>query len=145
MPDGLRERYGDGVLVIDDDASLLHSFEHVLEAHGIPVATARDGYEGFATFRWSSPAVVLTDIFMPEQYRTAVAMRSARPGVKIVAMSGANPAGRLDFLTIAKKLGADAVVHKPFEVSDLVKLLRTFVRRRQYETGHKRFTAAALR
>lgn len=128
MPDGLglASRIDAGVLVIDDDPSLLRSFMHVLEAHGIPIAAARDEHEAFAAFRWSPPAVVITDILMPERCHTAMAMRRARPRVKIVAMSGGR-AGKSDFLTIAKNFGADAIVHKPIEASELVKLLRTFV------------------
>jgi len=36
---------------------------------------------------------------------------------------------RANFLVFAKKFGADAIVHQPFEASDLVKLLRTYVLR----------------
>jgi CheY-like chemotaxis protein len=118
------------VLVIDDDPGLLHSFVSVLGAYGIPIATARDENEGLAAFRWTSPAVVLTDILMPglDGIGTIMAMRRARPGVKIIAMSGGGPVGKSDFLTIAKKVGADAVVHKPFKVDELIRLLRTFLK-----------------
>jgi len=117
------------VLVIDDDAALLHSFESVLEAHGIPLATVRNGHDGLAVFRWASPAVVLTDIIMPglDGISTIMAMRRERPDVKIIAMSSGGRLGKSDFLTAAKKLGADAVVHKPFDVDELVKLLRTLL------------------
>jgi len=120
----------DCVLVIDDDPSLLHSFTQVLQAYQIPITTARDGHEALAAFRWYSPGVVLTDILVPERYRTALAMRSIRPATKVVAMSDGAGVVRSEFITIAKRFGADAIVHKPFDVSDLVKLLRTFVQRR---------------
>jgi CheY-like chemotaxis protein len=131
MPDGLgvSQRITAGVLVIDDDTDLVHSFSHVLAPHGIPVVAARDEYEGLAAFRWSPPAVVLTDILMPEWCRTAMAMRRARPATKIVAISRGGNQERSNFLVFAKKFGADAIVHRPFEASDLVKLLRTYVLR----------------
>ena len=117
------------VLVIDDDVALLHSFESVLEAYGIPIMTARNGHDGLAVFRWILPAVVLTDIIMPEQdgISAIMAMRREHPATKIIAMSSGGRLSKSDFLTIAKKLGADAVVHKPFDVDELVKLLRTFL------------------
>jgi DNA-binding NtrC family response regulator len=135
MPDGLRVSQSvasgiDCVLVIDDDTHLLQSFIEVLQAYGIPVATARDEHEALAAFRWYSPGVVLTDIVTPERYRTALAMRRARPAMKVVAMSDGTEIRRLDFLAIAKRFGPDAIVHKPFDVSGLVKLLRTFIKRR---------------
>jgi len=135
MPDGLRVSQSiatgiDCVLVIDDDPHLLHSFIEVLQGFGIPVATARDDHEALAAFRWYSPGVLLTDIVTPDQYRTALAMRRARPAMKVVAMSDGTEIRRLDFLAIAKRFGPDAIVHKPFDVAGLVKLLRTFVKRR---------------
>lgn len=118
------------VLVIDDDAALLRSFASVLAAHGIPITTVRNGHDGLAVFRWAPPAVVLTDIIMPEQdgISTIIAMRRECPATKIIAMSGSGRIAKSEFLTVAKKLGADAVVHKPVDVDDLVKLLRTFLR-----------------
>ncbi len=117
------------VLVIDDDPELLDSFADVLGICSIPITTARDGLEGLATFRRISPAVVLTDIVMPEQdgISTIITMRRERPATKIIAMSGGGRVGKSDFLTVAKKLGADAVIHKPFNVDELVRLIRTFL------------------
>jgi DNA-binding NtrC family response regulator len=135
MPDGLRVLQSaaigmDCVLAIDDDLRLLRSFTEVLQAYNIPIATARDEHEALAAFRWHSPAVLLTDIVTPEQYRMALTMRCARPTMKVIAMSGCIGIRRFDFITIAKRFGADAIVHKPFDVSELVQLLRTFVQRR---------------
>jgi DNA-binding response OmpR family regulator len=117
------------VLVIDDDAALLHSFATVLDAYGIPIATARNGLEGLAAFRRIWPTVVLTDIVMPEKegLETIMTMRRERPATKIIAISGGGRVGKSEYLTMAKNLGADAVIHKPFEVDGLVKLLRTFL------------------
>ncbi len=132
MPDGLglAQRIDAGVLLIDDDLGLAHSFIEALRAHGIPIAVARDEYEALAAFRWSPPAVVLTDIVVPERRDTAIRMRRARPSLKIVAMS-AGRVPKVDFLTIAQKSSADAIVHKPFAVSELIKLLRTFLHHRR--------------
>jgi DNA-binding response OmpR family regulator len=114
------------VLVIDDDKSLLHSLEALLGSYGIRIAMARDGLEGLKLFRKISPAVVLTDIIMPEQdgIGTIMQMRRERPGVKIIAMSGGGRIGKSDFLTIAKKLGADSIAHKPFNIDELVATIR---------------------
>ena len=133
MPDGvgLAQRVDSGVLLIDDDLGLAQSFMQALKAHGIPIAVARDEYEALAAFRWSPPAVVLTDIVVPERRQTAMAMRSARPSLKIVAMSGGR-VPKFDFLAIANKSSADAIVHKPFAASELIKLLRTFLHHRRF-------------
>jgi DNA-binding response OmpR family regulator len=105
---------------------LAHSLVSALETYGIRIATARDWVEGLKVFQQPSPAVGVTDIIMPEQDGIGVimAMRRERPGVKIIAMSGGGRVGKSDFLTIAKKLGADAVIDKPFDVDALVALIR---------------------
>ena len=73
--------------------------------------------------------MVLTDIVMPERdgLETIMAMRRERPAAKIIAMSGGGLIGKSGYLAIAKQLGADAVIHKPFDVDELVKLIRTFL------------------
>ena len=55
--------------------------------------------------------------------------RRERPATKIIAMSGSvGGTGELDDLTLAKKLGADAAIDRPFDIDELVTLLRTFLR-----------------
>jgi DNA-binding response OmpR family regulator len=58
--------------------------------------------------------------------KTIAAMRRERPDVKIIAMSGG--ALQSDFLTIAKKLGADEAVEKPFDVAELVAIIRRYLK-----------------
>ena len=48
----------------------------------------------------------------------------------IIAMSGSGRIGKSDFLTVAKKLGADAVVAKPFDIDELVTTIRGHLRPR---------------
>jgi CheY-like chemotaxis protein len=117
---------GPTVLVIDDNPAYLLSLESLLETHGMRVAKARDGAEGLALFRTIAPAVVLTDIIMPERdgISAIVLMRRERPDVKIIAMSGAGRIGKSDFLTVAKQLGADEVMPKPLDIDRLVMMLR---------------------
>jgi DNA-binding NtrC family response regulator len=132
MADGLgrAQRIDAGVLLIDDDPGLARSFTQALQGHDIPISVARDEYEALAAFRWSPPAVVLTDIVVPERRDTAIAMRRAHPILKLVAMSAGRVA-KIEFLTIAKRSSADAIVHTPFAASELIKLLRTLLYHRR--------------
>jgi DNA-binding response OmpR family regulator len=134
MPDDIKGRESakrpapaaPAVLVIDDDPAVLDSLATLFEIHGISIATAQDGVAGLEVFRRTSPAVVLTDIIMPEQdgIGLIMEMRRERPGVKIIAMSGSGRIGKSDFLTVAKSLGADSVVPKPFDIDQLVTTIR---------------------
>jgi DNA-binding response OmpR family regulator len=116
-------------LVIDDDPTVRESLEILLEHYGFQVAVARNGRQGMAAFSNIAPDVVLTDIMMPEQdgIETIAAMRKARPDAKIVAMSGADPVGKANYLRMAVKLGADRGVPKPLSARELLSVLSTIL------------------
>ncbi len=82
---------------------------------------APNGLVGLQQFRATSPDLVLTDLMMPimEGLETIPVLRRAQPSLKIIAMSGGgtNPAG--SYLRIAKKLGADYTLAKPFSLAEL--------------------------
>jgi two-component system, chemotaxis family, chemotaxis protein CheY len=111
------------ILVIDDDAAVLHSLSAILEDAGFLVHTASDGVKGLAAFRAHRPTLVLTDIIMPEKEGIAVTMEIRRecPSARIIAMSGGGRIGKGDFLEIASELGADATLAKPFDGDQLLK------------------------
>jgi CheY-like chemotaxis protein len=113
------------ILIIDDEAAILLSMQTLLEESGFAVTAARNGKEGIAAFRANPPDLVLTDIIMPEQegIETIMQMRREHSHVKIIAMSGGGRIGNSDFLSIAKGLGADATVAKPFDVEALIDLM----------------------
>jgi CheY-like chemotaxis protein len=113
------------ILVIDDDAAVLHSLAALLEDAGFRVHTASDGVKGLAAFRAHRPDLVLTDIIMPEKEGIAVTMEIRReyPSTKIIAMSGGGRMGNSNFLEIASKLGADVTLAKPFDGDQLLSAL----------------------
>jgi DNA-binding response OmpR family regulator len=106
--------YAGPVLLIDDDPDFLDSLTLLLETHGFRVLTARNGAQGLQMFRAHSPAVVITDIMMPEQdgIEVMLQMRRERRDVKIIAISGGGKVDKSDYLVIAEKLGADATFQK---------------------------------
>ncbi len=71
------------------------------------------------------PDAVVTDIIMPTQegIETIIAMKAARPGVKILAMSGGGRIKGEQFLYIASQLGADRVLAKPFQPAEVVRIV----------------------
>ena len=106
------------VLVIENDPAFLRSLAALLHAHRISVATACDGSQGLELFRRMSPAVVLTDL-VDGGVGVIMQMRREQSEVKIIAMSGTGRIGRMGLLEIAKGLGADATLKKPFGAWDL--------------------------
>lgn len=117
------------ILVIDDDPVVLESLTLALESHGFRVLTARNGYQGLRVFREGSPAIVVTDIMMPEQdgIGAMLQMRRERPSIKIVAISGAGCFDGWDCLRAAEHLGADATFPKAIDTDALLETLRSLL------------------
>lgn len=112
------------ILIIDDDNLFVKLMVHSLTQRGHDVAFALDGLAGSKAFTASQFDVVVCDIIMPEQegVETIKAMRSQRPDIGIVAISGGLSIGRdtnLDVLKIAGQFGADVTLKKPFQLSEL--------------------------
>ena len=109
------------VLIIDDDTWVLSTIARVLRAKGYDSLTASDGRAGIQLFHREKPALVITDIVMPEQegIETIRELRTLDPQIKILAMSGGGRVGNTDLLTWAMELGASATLAKPFDPEDL--------------------------
>lgn len=109
------------VLVIDDDVNFAEILALFLAGEGHEPILARDGREGLRLIYSQRPDLVLTDILMPDTdgIEVILANRKAPVPAKLIAMTGALANGDQDYLKFARDLGADAVLHKPFELSEL--------------------------
>jgi DNA-binding response OmpR family regulator len=114
------------VLVIDDDHMVRYALSKILQRNGYDVVTASDGKRGMLVLHDEHPDVVITDIIMPEQegIETIGLIRRDYPQMKIIAISGGGRIRNVDFLEMARSLGADDVIAKPFEAEELLGLLR---------------------
>jgi CheY-like chemotaxis protein len=111
------------ILVIDDDQAMRRLLVNALTAQNHAVIEAADGRQGVELAARHNPALVITDILMPEKegIETMRELREHAPSVKIVAISGGGLSHNMLFLDLAKALGADATLAKPFRPADLVK------------------------
>jgi two-component system chemotaxis response regulator CheY len=128
------------ILVIDDDAIVRMTVEHILRDAGYEVLIAENGLRGMAVFRSEQPDLVITDILMPEQegIQTIAEMRKAKPDAKIIAISGGGHGGKVDFLSMARALGAMDVVPKPFDLDQLLAIVENCLAgpERRDNSGH---------
>jgi CheY-like chemotaxis protein len=115
------------VLLVDDDADFRSMLQSALQLAGYTVAVARNGREAVAVQRRSRSDVMITDLFMPESdgFEAIEAFRRDFPATRIIAVSGGASLVKTNYLDAAGLMGVDATLQKPFDVEDLLRVLRT--------------------
>jgi CheY-like chemotaxis protein len=112
------------ILIVEDTRLMRDSLVDVLTAVGHDVATATNGLEAVEMVAGGeSFQVIVTDIIMPEMdgIQTILELQSLLPEVAIIAISGGSARmEKAQGLETAKRLGAIAVIEKPFEVDKLL-------------------------
>jgi len=112
------------ILIVEDTQLMRESLVDVLSAAGHEIVTADNGLiavEFVAAGRQFD--IIVTDIIMPEMdgIQTILELQTMLPAARIIAISGGS--ARLDKaqgLETASRLGAVAVLEKPFEVDALL-------------------------
>ena len=119
---GLQQPEAMRILVIEDNLDLRDYLRLALETQGYDVLTARNGQEALGYLNGHPVDVVLTDLFMPEMdgIETIATLRKKYPAVRVIAMSG-RPG--VDYLAVARELGVNKTLRKPFEIEELLAAL----------------------
>ena len=114
------------ILIIDDEEQMRRLLRNILEREGYEVAEAPDGKIGIRLHQKNPADLVITDLIMPEKegIETIMELKRNFPDTKIFAMSGGGRYDPKTYLDIAKKLGANMVIQKPFDRQELVEAVR---------------------
>lgn len=110
------------ILVVDDCAVARIALRGMLESAGYTVSEADDGDQIVGRTKRVEADLVLCDMLMPgcNGLQVIRELRRNWPDVKIIAMSGARNEGKADMLHTAMYLGADEILHKPFDSATVV-------------------------
>ncbi len=110
------------VLIIDDEPAVRDIVTRFLTFRGYPVVVADSGPEGLSLFKERKFDLVMTDLGMPGMsgWEVAKEVKRLKPQTLVVLMTGW--ATDLDPRK-AKESGVDRVVHKPFNVDEVLELL----------------------
>jgi len=110
------------ILIVEDDARFRTTVRSILEDEGWPVETAADGQQAAEAFARGRPSLLVLDWGLQETDAEAVA-RALRadhgPDVPILLVTADGRAAQK-----AARVGAYAYMHKPFEMSELIELVR---------------------
>jgi signal transduction histidine kinase len=112
------------VLLVEDEDAVRNLSRIVLESKGYTVLEARDGLEALdrAKRHAASIEILVTDLVMPRMggRELAAMLRTERPGLRIVFMSG-----YADEAALPRGFEANAAfLHKPFSLTSLAKKVR---------------------
>lgn len=110
------------ILVIDDDPDVRGSLSKILTRAGYEVVVAAEGAAGIELQHNDPADVIITDIFMPglDGLQTIRQLKKEGSGVRIIAVSGGDRTGTMDLTEQAGLMGAFKVLHKPFEMADVL-------------------------
>lgn len=105
------------ILVADDEEGIRNLLQHWLQRAGHTVMCASCGHDAARLLRMARFDLVITDVVMPDGdgFEVIAEFRRAQPGARILAISGGGKYLQGDAcLRMAQRLGAHAVVMKPF-------------------------------
>jgi CheY-like chemotaxis protein len=112
------------VLIVDDDEHARSFAVKALERAGHDVAVRADGAGLNEALALRCPDLVMTDLFMPnvDGFESIRTLAARWPQVAVIAVTGGGP-GSLNlpatYLTMARALGVDAVLAKPYTIQQL--------------------------
>lgn len=83
------------ILVVDDDEAVRDSLGLLLQSSGYDVSRATNGFDALLQLKRSLPAIVLSDLNMPQMsgFEFLSVVRRRFPQISVIAMSGAYHSG----------------------------------------------------
>jgi len=115
------------ILVVDDDELVRITVQTNLERAGYQVELASDGNKALAQMAKAPADLIILDVVMPEKegIETLLQLKRDFGNTKVIVISSGGRMGLDDFLVIAERLGADAILKKPIRPQILIDTVRT--------------------
>ena len=124
------------ILVVDDEIEVGAVIRRVLERAGFAVTVVNNAAAGLEAVAAQPPDVVITDVIMPKVHGVELIkiLRERYPRIRVIAISGGGSFGPLAYkpdaisthayLAAAREAGAQEVLTKPFDLTDLLAAIR---------------------
>ncbi len=135
-PQQAYNQYGDtelprGILVVEDDQTLLSVLQYNLAKEGHRVLAATDGEVGLALARSEKPDLVLLDIMLPKMSGFEVCrILRKETNVPILMLTARDDESDK---VLGLDLGADDYITKPFSMRELLARVRASLRRTEMQ------------
>jgi DNA-binding response OmpR family regulator len=121
------------ICLIDDDVTVLDALALGLRDAGYEVSTAAGAAAGLDTIAHGGIDAIVTDMNMPglSGAQLVAEARTRWPHLPIIIMSGESQLDGRKVVDVARALGADAIIRKPFRARELDLLLQDALRERR--------------
>lgn len=127
-PIALAERELPGILIVDDALTVRSSLRQLVQDAGYRAEAARDGIEAIDALRTFKPAIVLTDLEMPNmngvELTSHLRGREDMRGIPIIMITSRS---QDKHRRMAQQAGVDAYITKPYNDGDLLKTIRQHI------------------
>ncbi|WP_199243141.1 response regulator [Vitiosangium sp. GDMCC 1.1324] len=122
------------MLVVDDDPDILEALSEILEAEGFEIRRARNGKEALDRLEPDPPQLILLDLMMPVmdgwEFAQRMRQKPAVANIPLIVLSADRNVG-----SKATDIGAVGHLAKPFELNDLLDMVRRSLGQAQASAG----------
>ena len=117
------------ILIIEDNFDILDNLTEYLEIEGYKVLVANNGKSGVDLAREFIPDLIICDVLMHEMdgYEVLQLLLDTSKTYEIPFIFSTSMSEKID-RTEAMKLGADDYIVKPFDMEDLLKMAKTWIK-----------------
>jgi len=131
------------ILVVEDDAALLHGLHDVLVFNGYDVKGVEDGARGLEASLEEQFDLILLDVMLPtlDGFTICKAIRKKKPGQGIIIITAK---GAEDDIVTGFKAGADDYITKPFSLREVMVRVEAVLRRTGKTLVMRKFTVMAF-
>jgi DNA-binding NarL/FixJ family response regulator len=120
------------ILVADDDLGTRLSIADYLELHGFVAIAVENGREALAMVEKYRPHLIVTDIAMPQMDgHTFIRQIRSQPALRLLPVVFLTARDETADRIIGYQLGCDAYLAKPFELPELLAVIRNLLDRAQ--------------
>ena len=117
------------VMIVDDEELVRNMIRKSLLRTGYKVIEAENGKKAMELVQEENIELVIADLVMPEKggLELIIELKTLYPNIKKIAISGKLPTDNESLTGLTDGFGVDAVFSKPFEIFDLLKVVKSLV------------------
>lgn len=118
------------VLIVDDEQDIVETLKFMLECEGITCITAFDGEEALNKAKTENPDLIILDVMLPKinGYKISRLLKFDAK-YKDIPILMVTARSQEEDKIIGEETGADEYITKPFDITEVVELVKKYLQR----------------